>query len=312
VLSLLILSFIKNDFRSGLENVFHLGFSNFILFIFLTCSSFVKRCKFKRADIKREAKWIIVWSFTYLVQYGVYLYFPSTVSLFQLVTVQAAAPMVVGLIWKRGENRPHLSILLLEIFQILLLGGAIFVTYGDQNEIEKYGHGSCVFLVLFVAAFCSQVSARRVSRVDRNLVLMFLALFNTFALIGLYFMAGGHYSILGKVAAQDFLIAAGIFGVQFAYLHGLKNVSARISGFIISASVPISILALNWRANGLGNFLLSMSFSLVYCVTSLVRGLFTDSYDSVSLDFIINASRKFMSAWPPAKICSKPSNPKLR
>jgi preprotein translocase subunit SecG len=185
---------------------------------------------------------ILLWSLSYCITYGAFVWWPHLLPLSVLRIAQTVAPMAAVFItgdW-RSDRMTRLEIVL----TIAAIGSLIAaVLIQSTSGIGMVGVG--LFVCIAVCYIGSQTAARLLSKAISPLwTSIHLSLSNGIILTGLL-IPQGHFRLSASIAKDALILAVFIPLVQAALLVGLRLAPPLLAGLCLAVAVPCAVI---WEA----------------------------------------------------------------
>jgi hypothetical protein len=266
VLLYVILAWLAGAAENPLDRIFLLSAGNFGLAALLLLP------KMRGGPLLKDAKTsaaLLGWSITYSIIYGAFVRWPDTIPIWTMVAAKACAPLV-GIFISGDDSRDAgpLAGKVLCTAPIILLLTISFLEWSSSRHVGAAPLIATSLALLFgLSQTCARIVARgapnptwgppRLALLNGVLLLMF------WVAVGPAKVHGAKFTLLGSAA----LLSIGILALQAAYLFGIANTPPFLSGLLLGAGVPISILGDHILKTGAKHNPLSLLVSIGFCVS---------------------------------------------
>lgn len=237
-----------------------------VLFYTYLLASLISVVIWKRSGAKIASQGLFLCSIWSIALFGIYLCvfrFQPKISVFQLIVIQASAPILIALMLEKTRFA-FTPAFFWNAVSLSLLATLLYWEARGFPSINEWGRGS---LVISVLAFLLQASMRVASRrADLNLIQMYVNLMLMF-LLGLHMFLEsrqGGFSLHRDEILFGAIFAAVILFVQRSFLFGIRNTSPLLAALGLSSAVPFAT-ALSGTAAPLSGW--KIVLALLYSVT---------------------------------------------
>lgn len=187
---------------------------------------------------------VAVWSACYCAEYGLFLVYPGTISISQLIVCNSLAPYFAVYL-SRDERRSRIgtSVRLLSVAPIVLLFGISYLE--RQSRSSSNPHAALVLCCVMLASIGSQACARYVARnKSPGWSQPRLTILNAIFLgvvIGLFSRTA--IGVQPRFMSIGLIVLTGalIYTIQRFYVFGLKKADPFISAMTLCMIVPLSL-----------------------------------------------------------------------
>ena len=200
--------------------------------------------KENQLKLDRSSLAVAVWSACYCAEYGIFLLYPGTISLSQLIVCNSLAPLAaVYLSLDSKRTNLNASRRIFTVVPVFFLLGISYLERAKGASSSLFA-GAILFTV-FLAVVCSQSCARYVARTNspswsqpRLTVLNAIFL----GIVSCLVLGIARVRLLAPInIALCLAVGTMILAIQRLYVYGLKRADPFISAMTLCTIVPISL-----------------------------------------------------------------------